>query len=146
MLDKTLAIPVVKFVSKIVCGHDIEQQDVFGLGIKSWHSELHLWKHLPEKKGKEKLLWNERFIHINNIIHFFTLFSNENVRYRGKVIMNVVSIECKFEPDWQQDYHEEQCVCVCVCACVCVCERGDEYMSRKREVLVLIEKSLPLSH
>jgi hypothetical protein len=55
IFDKTLAIPVVKFVSKIVCGHDVQQQNVFGLGIESGHPKFHLRKHLPAKKENRKL-------------------------------------------------------------------------------------------
>ena len=40
----------MKFVSEVVGGDDVEQQDVFRLGVQPGEAKLHLGKHLPGKK------------------------------------------------------------------------------------------------
>lgn len=39
-------LPVVKLISVVVCGDDVQQEDVFGLRIQTGDAELHLWEHL----------------------------------------------------------------------------------------------------
>ena len=39
-------VPVVEFVSVVVGGDDIQQQDVLGFGVETGHTELHLREHL----------------------------------------------------------------------------------------------------
>ncbi len=46
------SVPVVELVSEVVGRDDVEQKNVFGLGVESRHAELQLRKHLPETKKK----------------------------------------------------------------------------------------------
>ncbi len=43
-------IPVVELVAEVVRGHNVQEEDVLGLGVQAGHLELHLRKHLPENK------------------------------------------------------------------------------------------------
>ena len=45
----------MEFVSEVIRGHNVQQQDVLGLRIQSRHSEFHLREHLPEKNRCPKL-------------------------------------------------------------------------------------------
>lgn len=49
-------LPVVKLVSVVVGGDDVQQQYVFGFGIEPGHAELHLRKHLPGRREKNRQL------------------------------------------------------------------------------------------
>jgi hypothetical protein len=44
--------PVVEFVSVVVGGHNVQQENVLGFGIESRDAELHLRKHLPIEQMK----------------------------------------------------------------------------------------------
>lgn len=44
---------VVEFVSVVVCGHNVQQQNVLGFRIESRHAEFHLRKHLPARFGDD---------------------------------------------------------------------------------------------
>ena len=37
----------MEFVSEVIGGHNVQQQDVLGFGVQTRDSELHLRKHLP---------------------------------------------------------------------------------------------------
>jgi|LakMenE01Jun11ns_1017448.scaffolds.fasta_scaffold8999107_1 hypothetical protein len=43
-------LPVVELVAEVVRGHNVQEEDVLGLGVQAGHLELHLWEHLPGKK------------------------------------------------------------------------------------------------
>ena len=46
--------PVVEFVSVVVGGHNVQQQNVLGFWVETGDSELHLREHLPVvEKAKE---------------------------------------------------------------------------------------------
>ena len=49
---------VVELVAEVVGGHDVEEEDVLGLGVEAGQAELHLGKHLPKEKKKVRFfLW-----------------------------------------------------------------------------------------
>ena len=54
--------PIVKFITIVICGNDVQEEDVLSFCIKTAQSELHLRKHLPErglkgfKKGKGSII------------------------------------------------------------------------------------------
>lgn len=37
----------MEFVSVVVGGHNVQQQDVFGFGVQAGHTKFHLREHLP---------------------------------------------------------------------------------------------------
>ena len=39
----------------VVCRHDVEEEDVLGLGVQPGHSELHLGEHLPAQERNLEL-------------------------------------------------------------------------------------------
>lgn len=39
-------VPVVKLISVVVSGYDVQQQDVLCLRVQTGYAELHLWEHL----------------------------------------------------------------------------------------------------
>lgn len=39
----------MEFVSVVVGGDDVEQEDVLGLGVQPRDAKLHLWEHLPKR-------------------------------------------------------------------------------------------------
>lgn len=39
--------PIVEFVSVVVGGYNVQQQDVFGFGVQAGHTKFHLREHLP---------------------------------------------------------------------------------------------------
>ena len=41
---------VVELVAEVVRGHNVQKEDVLGLGVEARQSELHLREHLPEKR------------------------------------------------------------------------------------------------
>ena len=43
-------LAVVKLVSKVVGGHNVQQQDVLGLLIQAGEFKLHLWKNLSKNR------------------------------------------------------------------------------------------------
>jgi hypothetical protein len=43
-------LPVVELVAEVVSGHNVQEEDVLGLGVQAGHLELHLREHLPENK------------------------------------------------------------------------------------------------
>ena len=48
--------PVVKFITIVIRGNDVQKKDVLSFGIKTTQSELHLRKHLPRKdKTRSKI-------------------------------------------------------------------------------------------
>ena len=47
-------LPAVKFVSEVIGGDDVEQQDVFRLGVQPGEAKLHLGKHLPGRREEER--------------------------------------------------------------------------------------------
>jgi hypothetical protein len=46
--------PVVEFVSVIVGRDDIQQKNIFRLGVQPGNAKLHLWKHLPKRDFKKR--------------------------------------------------------------------------------------------
>ena len=48
--------PIVKFITIVIRGNDVQKKDVLSFCIKTTQSELHLRKHLPERglKGFKK--------------------------------------------------------------------------------------------
>ena len=51
-------LTVVELVAEVVSGHDVEEEDVLGLGVEAGQAELHLGKHLPKEKKKVRFfLW-----------------------------------------------------------------------------------------
>ena len=45
-------LPVVELVAAIICGDDVQQKNVLGLGVQTGHSELHLREHLSGTERK----------------------------------------------------------------------------------------------
>ena len=45
-------LPVVEFVSVIISGDDVEEEDVFRFVIETRNAELHLREHLPKEIDK----------------------------------------------------------------------------------------------
>jgi hypothetical protein len=50
LLCDFLLLPVVELVAEVVRGHNVQKEDVLGLGVQAGHLELHLREHLPENK------------------------------------------------------------------------------------------------
>ena len=50
--------PVMEFVSEVIGGNHVQQQDVFGFGIQTRNSKFHLRKHLPEINRNSLLIHN----------------------------------------------------------------------------------------
>ena len=46
--------PIVKLVSVVICGDDVEEQDVFRLLVQAGHLKLEVWKHLAARGEKER--------------------------------------------------------------------------------------------
>lgn len=63
IIDSGCLSPVVEFVTVVVCGDDVQQQDVFGFEVESGHPELHLGEHLPRKTIKKYTFYPR--IHLN---------------------------------------------------------------------------------
>ena len=40
----------MELVAEVVSGHNVQEEDVLGLGVQAGHLELHLREHLPGKK------------------------------------------------------------------------------------------------
>ncbi len=40
----------MELVAEVVRGHNVQEEDVLGLGVQAGHLELHLREHLPGKK------------------------------------------------------------------------------------------------
>lgn len=45
----------MEFVTAVVGGDDVQQQDVLGLGIQPRHAELHLREHLPVNRSARQV-------------------------------------------------------------------------------------------
>ena len=48
-------LPVVELVSVLVCSHNVQEEDVLGMGVQPGYSELHLGEHLPEQERNFEL-------------------------------------------------------------------------------------------
>ena len=49
----------MEFVSVVVGGNDVEEEDVLGFVVQAAQSELHLGEHLPERKtGSSRGGWS----------------------------------------------------------------------------------------
>ena len=46
--------PVVKLVSVVICGDDVEEQDVFRLLVQAGHLKLEVRKHLAAREGERE--------------------------------------------------------------------------------------------
>ena len=44
----------MKLVSVVICGDDVEEQDVFRLLVQAGHLKLEVWKHLAAREEKER--------------------------------------------------------------------------------------------
>ena len=40
---------VVELVSEVVSRHDVQEEDVLGLGVETREAKFHLWEHLSRK-------------------------------------------------------------------------------------------------
>lgn len=64
-------LPIVKFITIIVGGHNIQQQNIFGFGVKTGHTEFHLRKHLSVNERKKRGKKMFRLEKCNSNIFFF---------------------------------------------------------------------------
>ena len=44
----------MKLVSVVICGDDVEEQDVFRLLVQAGHLKLEVWKHLAAREGERE--------------------------------------------------------------------------------------------
>lgn len=119
----------MEFVSVVVGGHNVQEQDVFGFGVQAGHSEFHLREHLPAIGEK-----------INNITYSITKTGNnqhKKKRRRHRVWAPISETGPPTPPDGRSSRGQRQLnsprtanifhagrndrVHACACARVCVC-------------------------
>ena len=45
----------MELVSVVVCSHNVQEEDILGMGVQPGYSELHLGEHLPEQERNLEL-------------------------------------------------------------------------------------------
>lgn len=70
------SLPVMEFITIIVRGHNIKEENIFGFGVEPRHSEFHLGKHLAGKRKKNP--------HLEKIPRFINIYTDTNTSKLGK--------------------------------------------------------------